>query len=281
MADNGYYNSKDQDYGEFYSAFTTGPATAPVNTQNKAPGKTNRARPASASTAGAGGGLTTRSVKPVKVDKFGNVVNPWTETLKAYGSSPQVNERLTPNSGVDPVNRGGILPADLAAKGGMVVGNEVDAYGRRITVKANPAVAAAEAQGKGLIKPAWTNRSPMLPVGTMTDEVAAAYAAVEQGVPGAGKNLANLLADQAQAGNIGKSPVRGGGGIKIGSGGGGGGSVPAGQPVRIATGKTATSGQTYQQGSSGSGKPYTYQVQGDGSIKNMTTGRTTAPATRR
>jgi hypothetical protein len=57
--------------------------------------------------------------------------------------------------------------------------------------------------------------------------------------------------------------------------------VPAGQPVRIATGKTATSGQTYQQGSSGSGKPYTYQVQGDGSIKNLTTGRTTAPATRR
>lgn len=72
---------------------------------------------------------------------------------------------------------------------------------------------------------------------------------------------------------------------KPSSGGSGGGGVatyvpPPPSTVKIATGKTATVGQTYQQGSSGSGQKYTYQVQKDGSIKNLTTGRTTAPATR-
>lgn len=47
----------------------------------------------------------------------------------------------------------------------------------------------------------------------------------------------------------------------------------------IKTGKTVPVGTTYQQGSSGSGTPYTYQVQSDGSIKNTTTGRITSPPT--
>jgi hypothetical protein len=49
--------------------------------------------------------------------------------------------------------------------------------------------------------------------------------------------------------------------------------------VQIKTGKKVAVGTTYQQGKSGSGKPYTYQVQKDGSIKNLTTGRTTSSAT--
>ena len=69
-----------------------------------------------------------------------------------------------------------------------------------------------------------------------------------------------------------------------GGGGGGGGSsvtyTPPPSQVTISTGKTAEVGQTYQQGADGSGNPYTYVVQSDGSIKNTTTGRITAPATR-
>lgn len=69
------------------------------------------------------------------------------------------------------------------------------------------------------------------------------------------------------------------GSVKMGGGGNASDSyVPSGSPVRTATGKATTVGHTYQQGSSGSGQKYTYQVQGNGSIKNTTTGRITAPA---
>lgn len=49
--------------------------------------------------------------------------------------------------------------------------------------------------------------------------------------------------------------------------------------VQIKTGKKVAVGTTYQQGKSGSGKPYTYRVEADGSIKNLTTGRTTSSPT--
>ena len=58
--------------------------------------------------------------------------------------------------------------------------------------------------------------------------------------------------------------------------GGGLAAIPAAQPtVQIATGKSVPVGSL----STSQGGRYTYQVQSDGSIKNLTTGRTTSPAT--
>lgn len=55
-----------------------------------------------------------------------------------------------------------------------------------------------------------TPRAPMLPVNAMTPEIEAAYA---DRTPAGRKKLANLLADAAQAGNIGTAPVKAKGGL--------------------------------------------------------------------
>lgn len=78
--------------------------------------------------------------------------------------------------------------------------------------------------------------------------------------------------------SLGSIRMGNGGGSGGGGGGGGATGMSMGSPVRTATGKATTVGHTYQQGSNGQGQKYTYQVQKDGSIKNTTTGRITAPA---
>lgn len=239
------------------------------------------------------GELTTRPVKTVAIDPFtgqpiaagGNTPAPATVAAMTRGNIqpkwadpsilrfPQVagGDRLTGDDG-PPLNTSG---------GQYGAGNPMVLAALTAQQSANPAVAAATAMASGgNIKPGWINQpaaGPRFPVAA-TPEIQSAYTAMVAGDPGAMDRYGKLLADQAGAGNIRISSGSGGGGSS--SGGSSSSYVPAGQPVKIATGKTATSGQTYQQGANGAGKPYTYQVQPNGSIKNLTTGRITAPATR-
>lgn len=216
----------------------------------------------SMSTKGAGGGLTTTKVKTVDVDKNGNIVN----------LNPEAK------SGVP---TGSLLPPTVpqyGMGGGSQLGYGGDAAKQipGASPWGNPTLLDASKPAKpGGIYPAWVSRAKgdyysgrkpngtaMLPVETMTPELAAAYADIEAGKPGAGKNLANLLADQAQAGNIGTAPVSGGG-IKIGSGtqpGGGGGGTIRGSN----TGKTFNIGQRYE-GTNG----YVYEAQPNGQFFNQ------------
>lgn len=281
-------------FDKFYSGDMAPPAIdkygAFVNTPNKASQfKVNRG---GSSSQGAGE-LTTRTVKTVAIDPFtGQPI------AAGGGGSTGANPAVLAQMNKNATGRG--LPADYRSQyNNWVVDYALrDAVPQRIALdkngqqvqpigynpqQDNPAVTAAITMGNGgkNIKPGWINApsfnsGPKFPV-TASPEIRTAYADMVAGEPGAMDRYGKLLADQAGQGNI-----------RISSGGGGGSSgggssssgVPAGQLVKIATGKTATSGQTYQQGANGAGKPYTYQVQPNGSIKNLTTGRITAPATR-
>lgn len=206
------------------------------------------------STANAGGGLTSRSVKTVPIDaRTGQPVNSWTEMLKAYGSSPNASNRLTPNRNPD-IPGSGVLPADWYSGGGVYVGNSVNEFGQRVAEKLDPLP-----RGGGLMPNPLPKTTPFLPVQTVTPEMAAAYAAVEARQPGAIKELSRLLTAAAQAGNIGKAPVSGGGGIKIGSGG-------SSTPTTITgknTGNTYSVGQRYTSGG------YIKEAQADGTFKTI------------
>jgi hypothetical protein len=243
----------------------------------------------------AGSELISRSVKTVAIDPFtgqpiaAGGAKPNSATMEALyanmkgrGQPPRMsyidpslgNQRLAAGSEGLPLNTSG---------GQYGAGNPLVMSALTAQQKANPAVDAATAMASGgNIKPGWANPAginsgPKFPVAS-TPQIEIAYADMVAGKPGAMDRYGKLLADQAGQGNI---RISSGGGDGGSSGGGSSSSsVPAGQPVKIATGKTATSGQTYQQGANGAGKPYTYQVQPNGSIKNLTTGRITAPATR-
>lgn len=126
--------------------------------------------------------------------------------------------------------------------------------------------------GRPASYPAWVSRakgdffsgqvpasSAMLPVNTMTPELEAAYA---DSSPAGRKKLANLLADAAQAGNIGKAPVAKGGLASLINGntaprssgglfgmlfGGGGGASATPMRASTATG-TGSNGYVYSNG---------------------------------
>lgn len=250
----------------------------------------------------AGSGLISRSVKTVAIDPFtgqpiaagGGAPNSATmealyANMKGRGQPPRMgyidpslgNQRLAAGSEGLPLNTSG---------GQYGAGNPLVMSALTAQQSANPAVAAATASmaSGGNIKPGWINApsfnsGPKFPV-TASREIRTAYADMVAGEPGAMDRYGKLLADQAGQGNI---RISSGGGSKnngsimpAGYDGGVGGVTDNPGYVTTATGKTVAAGTTYQQGANGAGKPYTYQVQKDGSIKNLTTGRITAPATR-
>jgi len=208
------------------------------------------------------GELTTRSVKTVKIDPYtGQPVVP------AY--QPGMLGRGQPV----PVGSSYLTAAEKALLERQIAQSKTlqAGYGRGIT----PQVQQTAAIPLPRARPGWAPSTMDLAaidkweqpgqIGPGLDDLLGyAQTLPETGALGAASELGKMYAP---------SP-------KSGSGGSSSGSSSAGQPVKISTGKTASVGQTYQQGASGSGKPYTYQVQKDGSIKNLTTGRTTAPATR-
>lgn len=201
----------------------------------------------------AGGGLTTRSIKTVKIDPFTGQPTVDRAALNANMRGRGQPARLTTAKGgvgsdrLTPGNQG--LP--LNPDGKYNAGNPLVLSALTAQQTANPAVAAATALAEnGGIKPSWTNpqgRGPKFPVAA-TPEIELAYADVVAGKPGAMKRYGALLADQAQAGNFGFDQSQG---------------APA-APTTVkgsATGQPLKVGQTYTAGG------YSYEITPNGPLK--------------
>lgn len=209
----------------------------------------------------AGPDLTSRSVRTVAVDPFtgqpmgagGSASNTAVAQVMRGDIQPKWADpsvlRFPQSAGGDRLPRGtAALP--LNPSGQYNPGNPLVLAALAAQQKPNPAVAAATQMAQGGIKPSWANppgfgpAAPNFPVAA-TPQVQMAYADVVAGKPGALKRYADLVADQAQAGNIGMSRP-----------GGGGGPAPA--PAVPTSIRGSSTGKEYQIGSTGTAGGYTY-----------------------
>lgn len=226
------------------------------------------------------GELTTRSVKTVKIDPYtGQPVVPAYQPGMLGRGQPvpvgssyltaaekallerQIAQSKTLQAGYDATGKSIVKPqTTLAGMFGRGITPQVQQTAAIPLPRARPGWAPSTMDLAAIDK--WEQPGQIGP--GLDDLLGYAQSLPETGAVAAASELGKMYAPSTNSGGGGSSS----------------GSSSAGQPVKISTGKTASVGQTYQQGASGSGKPYTYQVQKDGSIKNLTTGRTTAPATR-